>query len=53
MENISIFHLKKFPFKDIKIAVYYIVPTLANVYGFLYSMHVHVYILLNCFDPAG
>ena len=43
MKNISIFHLKKFHFKDIKIAVYYIVPALANVYGFLYSMHVHLY----------
>ena len=43
MKNISIFHLKKFHFTDIKIAVYCIVPTLAYVYGFLYSMHVHVY----------
>ena len=43
MKNISIFHLKKFHFTEIKIAVYYIVPTLANVYSFLYSMHVRVY----------
>ena len=50
MKSISIFHLKKFHFTDIKIAVYYIVPTLANVYGFLYSIHVRVYEHIHAYN---